>query len=45
MQIWTIDANTQTTYKGHTAAVTSITWSNQGLATGSTDKTIIIWNI
>jgi serine/threonine protein kinase/WD40 repeat protein len=45
MQIWTIDANTHTTYKGHTKAVTSIAWGNQGLATGSTDKNIIIWNI
>jgi serine/threonine-protein kinase len=45
MYTWTPDNNMHATYKAHTEAVTSISWGQQGLATGSADKTIIIWNI
>jgi len=45
MYTWTPDNNMHATHKAHTEAVTSISWGRQGLATGSTDKTIIIWNI
>lgn len=41
--IWDLNKNTKTLYSGHTDAVTSLAWSTSGLATGSADKTIIIW--
>ena len=45
MHTWVPDNDVHAIYKGHTGAVTSVSWSAQGLATGSSDKTIIIWNI
>ncbi|GAC1484784.1 MAG: serine/threonine-protein kinase [Ktedonobacteraceae bacterium] len=45
MHIWSLDNNTVTTYKKHTAAINAVSWGRQGLATGSSDKTIIIWNV
>ena len=45
MQTWTPGNDKHTLYKGHTGIVTSASWGIQGLATGSSDKTIIIWNV
>ncbi len=45
MQTWTPGNDNHTTYKGHTGIVTSVSWGTQELATGSSDKTIIIWNV
>ena len=45
MYTWMPDTNRHASHKAHTAAVTSISWGMQGLATGSSDKTIIIWNV
>ncbi len=45
MQTWTPDSHKHAIYKGHTGVVTSVSWGTQGLATGSSDKTIIIWNV
>jgi len=45
MRIWATDSSSRTTYGGHTGDVTAIAWGPGGLATGSIDTTIIIWNI
>ncbi len=45
LRLWEIGTGTQISYQGHTGALTSVTWSTQGLATGSLDKTIIVWNL
>ena len=45
MRIWATDSSSRTTYKGHTGDVTAIAWGPTGLATGSIDTTIIVWNI
>ncbi len=45
INVWDVHSSTRTSYKGHTAPVTSIAWGTNALATGSTDTTIIIWEI
>ncbi len=45
MRIWELLQGTHTIYRGHTGSVTSVAWGTQGLATGSTDTTIILWNV
>ena len=44
--IWNVDSGSSTTYTGHTEAVTALSWhSKGGLASGSQDKTILLWSI
>ena len=43
VSLWDVNSNTRTVYSGHTDAVTSISWGANGLASGSADQTIIIW--
>jgi serine/threonine protein kinase len=48
LRLWTAEGSqrsTYATYGGHSSAITSIAWGAKGLATGSADATIIIWNI
>ncbi len=45
LSLWKVDSTAQTRYSGHVGAVSSVAWSLQALATGSADKTIIVWNI
>ncbi len=41
--VWNLHTNQYTSYIGHQGPVTAISWGKQALASGSTDKTIIIW--
>lgn len=46
LYIWNVDSGSSTTYTGHTGAVTALSWhSKAGLASGSQDKTILLWSI
>ncbi len=44
VNIWSVDSNTHTIYHGHSGTVTSVAWGMWGLASGSVDNTIIVWN-
>jgi WD40 repeat protein len=41
--VWNLHTNQYTSYIGHQGPVTTVSWGKQALASGSTDKTIIIW--
>ncbi len=43
VSLWDVNNSTRTIYSGHTDAVTAIAWGANGLASGSADQTIIIW--
>lgn len=43
--IWNIYTDKHTSYTGHHGPVTAVAWGQQALASGSTDKTVIIWAI
>ena len=43
--VWDINTGKSTIHRGHQESVTTVAWGNKALASGSTDKTIIIWNI
>lgn len=43
VSLWDIDSSARTIYQGHAGPVTSIAWGAGGLASGSADTTIIIW--
>jgi serine/threonine protein kinase len=43
--VWNTNTGSSTIYRGHQGPVTTVAWGNKALASGSTDKTIIIWNI
>ncbi len=46
LYIWNVDSNSSTTYTGHTEAVTALSWHSMGgLASGSLDKTILLWSL
>ena len=43
--VWNINTDTHTLHAGHQASVTAVAWGLQALASGSADKSIIIWAI
>lgn len=43
VRIWDVNSSTRTVYGGHGGPVTSVAWGANGLASGSADTTIIIW--
>jgi len=43
VNIWDVNSSARTTYSGHSGPVTSVVWGFNGLASGSADKTIIVW--
>jgi WD40 repeat protein len=43
--IWNIHTDERTPHTGHQGLVTAVAWGPQALASGSTDKAIIIWNV
>lgn len=45
VSIWDVNSSTRTIYDGHWGAVTSVAWSSGGLASGSEDRTVIVWKI
>jgi WD40 repeat protein len=45
VNIWEVDSNARSIYHGHTGAVLSVSWRLQGLASGSADATVIVWNV
>lgn len=49
VRIWTLASNgapaRATVYSGHHGSVTAVAWSQQGLASASTDHTIILWRV
>jgi WD40 repeat protein len=44
LYLWRIGNQSHTTYSGHSGSITSVAWSQYGLATGSADSTAIIWD-
>ena len=44
VNVWGMDSSVRAIYHGHTGTVTSVAWGTRGLASGSVDKTIIVWN-
>ncbi|WP_376794486.1 WD40 repeat domain-containing serine/threonine protein kinase [Thermogemmatispora sp.] len=49
VRVWTLASNgapaRATVYSGHRGSVTAVAWGRQGLASASTDHTIILWNV
>ncbi len=45
VRIWDVDSSARTIYSGHGDAVTAVSWGAQGLASGSADQDIIIWQV
>ena len=43
--VWNTNTGNSTIYRGHQGSVTTVAWGKQALASGSTDETIIIWDI
>lgn len=43
--VWNTHTGQHTSYRGHQGPVTAVAWGKQALASGSTDKTIIIWTV
>ncbi|MEO8956981.1 MAG: serine/threonine-protein kinase [Ktedonobacteraceae bacterium] len=43
VNLWDVNSSTRTIYNGHTDVVTTVSWGTNGLASGSADQTIIIW--
>jgi WD40 repeat protein len=40
-----VSSSARTTYSGHGSSVTSVAWGTSGLASGSADTDIIIWQV
>jgi serine/threonine-protein kinase len=45
VSIWNMTNDTLITGTGHNGPVITVAWSKQHLASGSADKTIIVWNV
>ncbi len=45
VNIWDVNSSARTIYSGHGGAVTSVAWGLNGLASGSADNNIIVWQI
>jgi serine/threonine protein kinase len=45
VNIWDVNSSARTTYSGHGSSVTSVAWGASGLASGSADTDIIIWQV
>jgi len=45
VRIWDVDSSARTIYSGHGDAVTAVSWGAEGLASGSADQDIIIWQV
>jgi len=45
VNIWDVNSSARTTYSGHRSSVTSVAWGASGLASGSADTDIIIWQV
>ena len=45
VNIWDVNSSARTTYSGHGSSVTSVAWGTSGLASGSADTDIIIWQV
>ncbi len=45
VNIWDVSSSARTTYSGHDSSVTSVAWGASGLASGSADTDIIIWQV
>ena len=43
VNIWDVYSSARTTYSGHGGSATSLAWGSSGLASGSADTTIIVW--
>ncbi|HEY4035358.1 MAG TPA: serine/threonine-protein kinase [Ktedonobacteraceae bacterium] len=43
--VWDVNTDKHTFHTGHQGLVTAVAWGQQALASGSTDKTIIIWTV
>jgi len=43
--VWNINTDQHTFHAGHQASVTAVAWGQRALASGSTDKRIIIWAV
>ncbi len=43
--VWNIHTEERILHAGHQGPVTAVAWGQQALASGSTDKTIIIWAV
>ncbi len=43
--LYNVATSTSQIYQGHSGPVTAIAWSSGGLATGSSDKSVIIWDL
>ncbi len=45
VNIWDVNSSARTIYSGHGGAVMSVAWGSNGLASGSVDKNIIVWQV
>jgi len=45
VNIWDVNSSARTIYGRHGGAVTSLAWGPMGLASGSADTTIIVWQV
>ncbi len=45
VNIWDVNSSARTIYSGHGGSVTSVAWGASGLASGSADTDIIIWQV
>lgn len=45
VNIWDVNSSARTSYSGHGGAVTSVAWGSNGLASGSADNNIIVWQV
>lgn len=45
VNIWDVNSSARTIYSGHGGAVTSLAWGLYGLASGSADNDIIVWQV
>src|SRR6266705_638316 len=45
VNIWDVNSSARTIYSGHGGAVMSVAWGLNGLASGSADKNIIVWQV
>jgi eukaryotic-like serine/threonine-protein kinase len=43
--VWNLNTGNYTLHLGHQGPVTTVAWGQQALASGSTDKTVIIWSV
>jgi len=43
--VWNRHTNERILHAGHQGPVTAVAWGHQALASGSTDRTVIIWNV